>query len=314
VLVENEKRGDYTLHRCPSKELDCGIRLNLAYDRDRELGELIRNVDFRRALSLGVDRLQINESFFLGTGTPTATMAADDSPYFPGKEWRTKWAVHDPDQANALLDKLGLTRKDKDGYRLRRDGKGRIRLDFQAVAAFADFPGIGEMVKRHWQPLGIDMNVQVIEQNLLVERSVANHLMLSAHQAGTDDPFLKPDTFLPTVTNNYPGMIGIPYARWFSSEGKKGVEPPASMRLLKDAMALYRQGLSASDAERIRIGRELYKLHADQVWSIGLVGFGIAINGVYLASNKLKNVPARVMNSLQVKTPANAHPMTFYLQ
>ena len=83
MLVENEKKGGYTLHRAPSKEVDCGIRINLAYDADPELGELIRTVDFRRALALGVDRAEINESFFLGTSVPTATMAADDSPY-PG--------------------------------------------------------------------------------------------------------------------------------------------------------------------------------------------------------------------------------------
>ena len=314
VLVENEKKGGYTLHRAPSKEVDCGIRINLAYDADPELGELIRTVDFRRALALGVDRAEINESFFLGTSVPSATMAADDSPYFPGAEWRTKWATHDVDQANALLDKIGLTAKDGNGYRLRRDGKGRIRLDFQATTAFADFPGVGEMVKRQWQQIGIDMNVQTVEGTLITERAIANQMMLSAHQVGTDDPFLRSDTFLPTVTNNFPGMIGIPYAKWFASDGKKGTEPPASLQLLKTAMELRRRGMSADETERARIGQELYKLHADQVWSIGIVGFGLTNYGIYLASNKLRNVPARVVNSLQVKTPVNAHPMTFYYQ
>jgi peptide/nickel transport system substrate-binding protein len=314
VLVENEKKGGYTLHRVPSKEVDCGIRINLAYDADPELGELIRTVDFRRALALGVDRAEINESFFLGTSVPTATMAADDSPYFPGAEWRTKWATRDVDQANALLDKVGLTEKDGDGYRLRRDGKGRIRLDYQAIPGFADFVGIGEMVKRQWQQIGLDMNVQSVEGTLITQRTIANQVMISAHQVGTDDPFLRPDTLLPTVTNNFPGMIGIPYAKWFASDGKKGTEPPASLQLLKTAMELHRKGMSANETERARIGQELYKLHADQVWSIGLVGFGLSNYGIYLASNKLRNVPARVVSSLQVKTPANAYPMTFYYQ
>jgi peptide/nickel transport system substrate-binding protein len=314
VLAENEKRGNYTLHRAPSREMDCGIRFNLAYEADHELGELIRNVDFRRALSLGVDRQQINEAFYIGTSTPSATMCADDNPYFPGAEWRTKWATHDVAQANELLDKVGLTDKDGNGYRLRRDGKGRIRMDFQATAGFADFPGIGEMVKRQWQAIGIDMNVQTVQANLLTGRALANTLMLSAHQVGTDDPFLRPDTFLTTVTNNYPGMIGIPYAKWFASGGRKGTEPPESMQLLKTAMEMYRKGLTVKDDERIRIGKELYKMHADQVWSIGLVGFGISIYGVYLANNKLRNVPARVLNTTLMKTPANTFPMTFYYE
>ncbi len=314
VLVENESKGGYTIHRAPSKEVDCGMRINLAYDADPYLGDLLRTTDFRRALALGIDRGEINESFFLGTGTPTATMAADDSPYFPGPEWRTKWATLDVDQANALLDKVGLTEKDGQGYRLRKDGKGRILLDYQAANAFADFPGVGEMVKRQWQKLGIDVNVQTVDGNLLTQRSVANQLMLSAHQVGTDDPFLRPDTFLPTVTNNFPGMIGIPYAKWFASGGKKGVEPPASMAKLKTGMELLRKGMSATDEERAKIGQDLYKLHADEVWTIGIVGFGLVNYGVYLANNKLRNVPQRVLNSLQVKTPVNTYPMTFYYE
>jgi peptide/nickel transport system substrate-binding protein len=155
------------------------------------------------ALSLGIDRDQINDIFYLGTSTPSATMVADDSPYFPGPEWRVKWASHDPAQANAPLDKIGLTHKDADGYRLRRDGEGRIHLELHSATSFVDFPAIGDLVKRHWQAIGIDLNVQLVEPDLLVRQAVANELMVSAHQVGTDDPFLRPDTLLPVVTNNY---------------------------------------------------------------------------------------------------------------
>lgn len=313
VLIDNEKKGGYTIHRAPYTEVDCGIRLNLAYDTDPEVGELLRTVEFRRALSLGIDRGQINEAFFLGTSTPTATMPAEGSIYDPGPEWRTKWATHDPKQANKLLDKLGLTAKDSAGYRLRKDGASRLTLDYQASSGFADFVGVGEMVKRQWQAIGIDLNVVSVEANLLVQRTTANQLMLSGQSVGTDDPFLKADTFLPTVTNNYPGMIGIPYAKWFASDGQQGTEPPASLKLLKDAMALYEKGLSESDDdERVRIGKKLYMMHADQVWSIGIVGFGLAVNGVYLTSNRLGNVPARVVNSLQMKSMDNTYPLTYF--
>lgn len=312
VLLKNQERGKYTLHRAPTTVVDFGVRINLAYDKDKVLGDLLRNVDFRRALSMGIDRQQLNAGFFVDTGTPTATMPVDGNKYFPGAEWRTKWATHDPAQANSLLDKVGLTAKDGDGYRLRPDGSDRIRLDYQAVKTFNDFPAMGEMIKGHWKAIGIDLNVQTVEGNLIVERTVANELMLSGQQVGTDDPFLLPDTFLPTVTNNYPGMIGIPYAKWFASGGATGVEPPEAVRLLKDAMELYRKGLTASDEERVQLGKELFKMHADQVWSIGVVGFGLSMYGIYVANNQLGNVPARILNTLHQKAPCDAHPMTFY--
>jgi peptide/nickel transport system substrate-binding protein len=312
VLLQNQERSHYTVHRAPLSEMDFGLRINLAYTKDQELGDIIRNVDFRRALSLGIDRDQINEAFFLGTSKPSATMAADNSKYFPGAEWRLKWATHDPATANSLLDHMGLTGRDGNGYRLRPDGKGRIRLDYQSVKSFNDFPAIGELIKRQWEQIGIDLSVTTVEPNLLVQRTLSNELMLSGHQVGTDDPFLRPDTLLPTVTNNYPGMIGIPYAKWFASGGTDGVEPPAAVRQLKDAMTLYGKGLVASEAERVHMGQELFKLHADQVWSIGVVGFGLGIYGIYTASNQLGNVPARIRNTMHQRTPTNALPMTFY--
>jgi len=42
-------------------------------------------------------------------------------------------ATLDLKQANELLDKVGLTKKDGEGYRLRTDGKGRLRLELVTV-------------------------------------------------------------------------------------------------------------------------------------------------------------------------------------
>jgi peptide/nickel transport system substrate-binding protein len=82
--------------------------------------------------------------------------------------------------------------------------------------------------------------------------------------------------------------------------------------LLNDAMALYYQGLTADTDERIRIGKQIYKMHVDQVWSIGVVGFGMTDYGFFVARNSLGNVPARVLSNQHQKTPSNALPMTFF--
>ncbi len=312
VLLKNQKRSKYTIYRAPNDSMEFGVRINLAYSKDKALGDLLRNVDFRRALSLGIDRNQINNTFALGTSKISATMAGDDSRYSPGTQWHSKWATLDAAQANSLLDKAGLTKRDGAGFRVRPDGKGRVILDYQAVRGLADFVGMGEMIKRQWQKIGIDLNVQQVAPALLVQRAQANQLMLSGHIVGTEDPFLRPDIFLPTNTNNYPGMIGIPYAKWFASSGSSGSEPPKSLDLLKQAMNLYQQGLRAPAAQRAGIGKRLYELHADQVWSIGIFGFGLMIFGIYEANDKLGNVPGRIRNSLVERTPSNLFSMTFY--
>ena len=43
---------------------------NLNYDADPEIAKWLQNADFRRALSLGIERDQINEGLFLGLGVP----------------------------------------------------------------------------------------------------------------------------------------------------------------------------------------------------------------------------------------------------
>jgi peptide/nickel transport system substrate-binding protein len=312
VLVRNQERSKYTLHRAPSEAMEFGVRINLSYTMDEVVGELLRNVDFRRALSLGVDRDQINQTMALGTSKASATMAADNSPYFPGPEWRSKWATLDRAQANALLDKVGLTKRDGAGYRMRPDGKERLTLDYQSTLSLGDFPAMGEMIKRQWQQIGIFLDVQKVAPELIVERSLANEVALNGFLVGTEDPFLRPDFMLPTSTVGFPGLIGMPYAKWFASGGRTGTEPPESLEPLRQAMAMYQQGLRSSRVERAKLGKEIFKLHADQVWSIGIFGFGLMLVGLYIANNKLTNVPDRIVNSLVTRAPSNLLPMTFY--
>jgi len=84
--------------------------------------------EFRIALSHGIDRRQINETFVLGLGQTGSAAPGERTLYFPGPEYKALHTAYDVKRANEMLDKLGLTRKDSDGYRLRTDGGGRLRL------------------------------------------------------------------------------------------------------------------------------------------------------------------------------------------
>ena len=130
VFIENQKKGNYTVRLDTSQSgADAAMLVNTAYDADAEVAKWLKNRDFRRALSMGIDRDQINEAFWLGIGTAGSAAPADDVAINPGKEYRKKWAALDAKQANALLDKIGLSKKDGEGYRLRTDGKGRLRIE-----------------------------------------------------------------------------------------------------------------------------------------------------------------------------------------
>jgi peptide/nickel transport system substrate-binding protein len=313
VLVKEEDSSDYTIHQAPGEAIDAAVMLNLAYDKDPEIGELLRTVEFRRALSLGVDRHQINETFFLGTSVETVTAPAETSDFFLGEEWRTKWATHDVNQANQLLDDIGLTERDDDGFRRLPSGDDRIRLVIESAISKVDFPAIGENVRRQWQQLGIDAISETVDGILYATRIATNDVMMSVNfTIGTEDPSLAPYNLVPAVGGGASSIIGAPYIEWFLTDGASGTEPPESLALLAEAVELYREGLQTTRDERIEPIKRMCELHADQVWTIGLVGFGLANYGLYCAKNNLGNVPARINNSTQLRNPTIALPMTFY--
>ncbi len=309
VLIENQQRGGYKVSLDP-QEGGIGIALTLAYDEDPELGELLRSVDFRRALSLGVDRDQMNEALFLGTGTVGSPAPSETSRFFPGTEWQTKWHTLDVAKANQLLDGIGYARKDAEGYRLRKDGKGHVRLTFMVVDRITDFAALAEMLKQQWQKIGIDLSLEPIASSLALQRIMANTAQMTGNVVGTEDPFLFTGTLTPGG-GGYTAIMGVPYAAWYSSGGKTGKEPPAIVKQAIDLLAKGRTGVS--DQERINIGKQLFQIAIDNVFTIGIVGSDLS-GGIRIAKTNVGNVPGRTLNSNALMSPAGVMPQTFYFK
>jgi len=59
----------------------------------------------------------------LGLATVGSAAPGEDTLYSPGPEFRKLHSTLDVKKANEMLDKLGLTKKDGEGYRLRADGR-----------------------------------------------------------------------------------------------------------------------------------------------------------------------------------------------
>src|SRR5215471_14705680 len=105
VFKEQERTGKYRVITWPTfGGSDAVIQLNQSYTADPELGKLLATKDFRVALSLAINREQIKESVFLGLGEARQPVAAPLHPYFPGKEWASKYTEFDRDKANKMLD------------------------------------------------------------------------------------------------------------------------------------------------------------------------------------------------------------------
>src|SRR6266576_2554634 len=85
----------------------------------------MRDVRFRRALSLGIDRDELNEVVYIGLAKPSNNTIMQRSVLFK-PEYATKWATYDPKQANKLLDEVGLKKRNANGIRVLPDGEPAI--------------------------------------------------------------------------------------------------------------------------------------------------------------------------------------------
>ena len=311
VLLENAEDGNYTVSLDPAQHgADGVLQINQSYREDEEIGRWLQNVDFRRALSLGIDRDSINEIIFLGIGVPGSAVVAESSPFNPGPEYRNLWSVHDPEQANELLDSIGLTERDADGFRLRTDNGERLTIELNPVPAFIQYPQMAELIKEDWAEIGIFANIVEQERGLNTQLRDSNQLQIFFWQNdGTDELFLYPYHALP-VTNL--SGTGPGYGTWYSTGGESGVEPTDESVLA--VMDLFTQALQSTPDERVEIGQEIWEIITDDVWSIGTVGQSGAFMGVRVASNELGNIPDRQLNIQAGQTPNISRPSTFFFR
>ena len=313
VFLENQQKGNYKVRLDPGfNGADVALHIGMAYDADPEIGKLLRNKDFRHALALGIDRDQLNEAFWLGVGTAGSVAPAPDTVYSPGPEWNKKWGVLDLKQSNELLDKVGLTKKDAEGYRLRADGKGRVRLEMVTVGGqFVPYTQVGEMIKQQWKKIGIDVDIKELERNLAFTRDNSNeNQIITWANDGSEMLFLFPRHALPVDAAE--AHMGIAFAKWYASKGQSGKKPD-DPEMLK-AFDLFRSAFGMKEEDRVKAGKEIWKIIAEQTWSIGTVGQSPAFMGVRIVKNNMGNVPDRQTNAQHVRTPYSSQPITFYFK
>ncbi len=304
VFLQNQARGNYKMHLDPpGSGGEANVVFNVDFDKDPEIRKWFHNRDFRRALSLGIDRHQLNEVFFIGLGTPGSPIPVATNPYNPGEEtYRTLWHNHDPDRANEMLDEIGLDQKDGDGYRLRSDGQGRLQIQISANTAwFLPFPEMAEMIGQHWKQIGIDLAVEAAEPSLINTKMRANEVQIwMTSNYGTDRLMTWPGTAF---------NFGPEADKWFASAGEQGIAPPEP---LQKVLKLWKDARTVPVEEQNRIGKEIWKTLVEEVWAIGTVGLAPVLLGVRVVKNNVGNVPGRIIAGVDSLNPVNSHPSTYY--
>jgi peptide/nickel transport system substrate-binding protein len=246
------------------------------------MNPLLQDVKFRQALSLAMDRMEINNLIALDQGVPRQATVHPDTPGFK-QEWAETYAEYDTDRANALLDEIGLTQRDEDGFRMTAEGEP-ITLLLPIRGKNQIRVSITELVKGYFQDVGIRTNVKVVGGNLSnIQKSSTFHIFTWALDRVHGPAFIiaRGSWLNP---NFWFGPIGPLWKTWLSSDGESGVEPPA---VVKDLHYRAEEMPFVSPEEQEEIIQFIGDAYAENLWMIGSVGM---IGKPVISKKELGNV------------------------
>ena len=312
LFLENAESVGYRIQfwRQPQSGI-ANIYVNETWDGNAEIQSYIQNVEFRRALSMGIERDQINEVFFLGIGATSGLCQGYDDPDNPGKYIGEDDVQFNPDAANAILDEIGLSSKDGDGMRLLPSGERlTVRLP-SVVAAFEDYPAINEMIARQWAVnLGVHAEVQSLERGLHGDRGLLNELMTTNWESSPrSTTLITPQHLLPVGGGGNTGRL---YGDWHQSAGENGTDPAGINDLIKEQMDLYDESQStagpARSAEILQRVVELNCLNVNPITTVMNKPTYVAI-----IKNNVRNIPNALPFSYHNQTSGNAFPEQWWI-
>jgi peptide/nickel transport system substrate-binding protein len=292
-LKQNEKLHPFNVRLWKSAVgSKIALRPNLNY-KDDGWRKLFHDARFRRALSLAVDRREINMVTFFGLGREAADSPLPQSALFK-EEYANAWAKRDVDKANAMLDELGLDKRASDGTRLLPDGR-RADLIIEAAGESTVETDVLQLVTDHWRDIGIKVFTRATQRDIFRSRLKAGSTMMSVWSGldnGIPRAAMPPEELAPTndAQTQWPN-----WGLWGMTNGKSGTEPDlAPVKQLWDLWSRWQ--LTTTDAEREAIWHQMLQIYTDEVFSIGTVN---ATLQPIVVSNRLRNVPEDVVFSFQ---------------
>lgn len=247
--------------------------------------QLFRDVRFRRALSMAIDRAQINQVLYFGLASESNNTVVPESPLFR-KQYQTQWAKHDRKAADKLLDELGLKRG-PDGVRRLSDGRP-LEIIVETAGESTEQTDVLELIRDAWREAGIKLFSKPSQRDVLRNRVFSGEAMMSVWQ-GFDNGMPNADTSPDELAPKDQTQLQWPkFGQYFETAGKAGEAPdiPEAIELMKLADAWK----SANREAREKIWHRMLAIHADQQFSIGVVN---NVMQPVVVSNALKNVPEK---------------------
>lgn len=252
---------------------------------DEAWQKLMRDVRFRRALSLGINRHEINQAIYFGLAIEGQNTVLPQSPLFR-TEYRSDWASYDIDAANKLLDEIGLTERNSEGTRLLPDGRPAAII-VEDSGESSEKADVLELVRDSWRRIGIKLYTKPSQLTLFRRRVFSGEAQMSLEKGienGLATPTMSPAEFAPTSQQQ---LEWPKWGEYAETKGKAGEAP--ALPDVEKLKQLYESWLiSTAETEQARLWHEMLKIWADDVFSIGLVA---GVLQPVVVNDRLRNVP-----------------------
>ncbi|MEQ1753495.1 MAG: ABC transporter substrate-binding protein [Micropepsaceae bacterium] len=287
VLKANEAKGGYILRTWPiAKGSHFALYPNLNAN-DAGWRTLMRDARFRHALSLAINRKDLNKALFFGLATEGNNTVLQSSPLFK-PQYLTANASFDPKAANALLDAVGVKERNSDGVRLMAD-KRPLEMIVEIAGESKEEADLLQLVAGHFKAVGIKLVVKPSDRTIMRNRAYSGDAVMtgqSGWDTGIPTPEMSPDELAPTRQDT---LTWPKWGNYFETSGKAGAAPdlPEARQLL----TLNAQWNGAkSPAERRAIWDKMLTIHSEQQFIIGTVS---GVMQPIAVRKSLNNVPER---------------------
>ncbi|HEU5078823.1 MAG TPA: ABC transporter substrate-binding protein [Opitutaceae bacterium] len=322
LLLGGMQSGDYrVLHWFPATRSVFTIfpvlnrRVDPAHPETAKKAALLNEPRFRQALSLAINRRAIIDAVFNGQGEP-AQLDGGPLSDFHSPELFKSFTAYDPARAGALLDAIGLTKRDHEGFRTFQDGsRMTFFLHFTAGSNTTQEPA--QFVIDDWARVGVRVILQIEGRPLFYARKASFQHDFDVWIGNSEfDPLLDPRNFVPTFGESffapgyglwyrYGGLYGDPTVR----DHKGALAPPPNHPLRRE-MELLDQAYTSSSREAARqFFQGIQHIAAENVWSISIA---TAPPQLVVVKNGFRNVPDHAIAGTPYMTPANTGIETYF--
>lgn len=269
TLKAYEPRGEFCVFYAPPRPR---TTLNFNWDvPDPNLRTAFRNRNVRIALSIAINRQEINEISENGLLVPSGYALGPTSPYFSEENF-FRYAEFDPVAARRMLEAEGYLDRNGDGYLQYPDGsRFEVTIDTNSDK---EPTVIVQLVREHWEAIGVRTHLNIAHSNIIFQRRL-NATFEIAERGMPHDIEVQAEHF---------AIMGPNFPFWHTNAAEEG---PDWLFEVTDSIT---RAFSTVDLDERRVFfervRDLHNKH------IPIIGIG-AIRETWAANVRIGNVPCQ---------------------